>query len=115
MLKLPQLSALPSWFVVLSDNEAASSVATALGDHAAQQLIHTSGRPWVLGCWSEGTVTTGQAGDTKIAVIGQHAVRTDELARAAGQIRVISDLDRLAGSLIGSSHLIASVDGHVRV
>src|SRR5918993_6007070 len=115
MLKLPQLSALPSWFVVLPDNEAASSVATALGDHAAQQLIHTSVRPWVLGCWSEGTVTTGQAGDTKIAVIGQHAVRTDELARAAGQIRVISDLDRLAGSLAGSSHLVASVNGHVRV
>jgi asparagine synthase (glutamine-hydrolysing) len=115
MLKLPHLSALPSWFVVLPDNEAASSVATALGDHAAQQLIHTSGRPWVLGCWSEGTVTTGQAGDTKIAVIGQHAVRTDELARAAGQIRVISDLDRLAGSLVGSSHLVASVAGRVRV
>jgi asparagine synthase (glutamine-hydrolysing) len=38
-----------------------------------------------------------------------------ELARAAGQLRVISDLDRLAGSLVGSSHLVASMAGRVRV
>jgi asparagine synthase (glutamine-hydrolysing) len=115
MVRLYNLSALPSWFVVLPDDEAASSVATSLRDRAAQQLNHGSGRPWLLGCWGEGTVTTGQAADTKIAVIGEHAVMADELARAAGQIRVISDLDRLAGSLVGSSHLVASVAGHVRV
>jgi asparagine synthase (glutamine-hydrolysing) len=115
MLQLHHVSALPSWFVVLSDDEAASSVAITLRDHAAQQLNHTSGRPWLLGCWDEGTVTSAKAGDTKIAVIGQHAVMADDLARAAGQIRVISDLDQLAGSLVGSSHLVASVAGRVRV
>jgi asparagine synthase (glutamine-hydrolysing) len=115
MVRLHHLSALPSWFVVLPDDEAASSVATTLRDHATQQLRHASGRPWLLGCWGEGTVTTGQAADTKIAVIGEHAVMADDLARAADQIQVISDLDRLAGSLVGSSHLAASVAGHVRV
>jgi len=112
---LDYLSALPSWFVVLPDDEAASSVAVALRDHATQQLSHTSGRPWLLGSWAEGISTVGQAGDTKIAVIGQHAVMANDLARAAGQIRVISDLDLLAGSLVGSSHLVASVAGRVRV
>jgi asparagine synthase (glutamine-hydrolysing) len=114
MVKLYHLSALPSWFVVLSDDEAASSVATALGNHATQQLHHPSGRPWMLGCWDQGTVTTGQAGEIKIAVIGQHALLAEELARAAGRIRVVSDLDRLAATLVGSSHLVASVAGHVR-
>ena len=115
MVKLHYLNALPSWFVVLPDDESASSVTAAFRDHAAQQLNHISGRPWLLGCWDEGNVTIGQASDTRIAVIGQHAVMADELARAAGQIRVVSDLDRLAASLVGSSHLVASVAGNVRV
>jgi asparagine synthase (glutamine-hydrolysing) len=115
MVRFHYLSALPSWFVVLPDDDSAGSVATALHDHAAQQLNHASGRPWLLGCWDEGTVTTGQAGDTRITVIGQHAVMADELARAAGQIRAVSDLDRLAASLVGSSHVVASVAGQARV
>ncbi len=115
MVGLHHFNALASWFVVLPDDESASSIAIALRDHAAQQLNHASGRPWLLGRWDEGSVTIGQAADTKIAVIGQHAVMADELARAAGQIRVISDLDQLAASLVGSSHLVASVAGQARV
>jgi asparagine synthase (glutamine-hydrolysing) len=115
MVSLHHLSALSSWFVVLPDDEAASSVAIALREHAAQRICHISGRAWLLGCWDEGIVTIGQAGDTRIAVIGQHAVMADDLARAAGQIRAISDLDRLAGSLAGSSHLVASMAGQVRL
>jgi asparagine synthase (glutamine-hydrolysing) len=115
MITTHSLSALPSWFIVLPDDEAAKSVAITLRDHAAQQLSHTSGRPWLLGCWSEDAVSVGQAGHRRIAVVGQHAVMADELHRAADQIGGISDLDRLAGSLVGSSHLIASVAGQVRV
>jgi asparagine synthase (glutamine-hydrolysing) len=60
-------------------------------------------------------VTTGEAGDTKITVIGQHAVTSGGLTEAAGRIRRIPDLDRLAASLVGSSHLVATVAGQVRV
>jgi asparagine synthase (glutamine-hydrolysing) len=60
-------------------------------------------------------VTAGQAGPTKIIVLGQHAVTSEQLAEAAGRIRAVADLDRLAGSLVGSSHLVASVGGQVRV
>src|SRR5215211_4327540 len=115
MVRLHHLSALPSWFVVLPDDDSASSVAARLRDRAAQQLSHVSGRPWLLGCWGEGAGMVGQGGDMRIAVVGQHAVMADDLVRAAGQVRVVSDLDRLAGSLVGSSHLVASVDGKVRV
>jgi asparagine synthase (glutamine-hydrolysing) len=104
-----------SWFVVLPDDQAASVVATALRGYAAQQLNHVSGRPWLLGCWADGTLTSGQGADTKIAVIGQHALTSDDLARAAGRIRTIADLDRLAATLVGSSHLVASVAGRVRI
>jgi asparagine synthase (glutamine-hydrolysing) len=60
-------------------------------------------------------VTTGQAGPTKIVVVGQHAVTSEQLAEAASRIRAVADLDRLTGSLVGSSHLVASVGRQVRV
>jgi len=48
-------------------------------------------------------------------VIGQHVVTADRLADAAGRVRDAADLDRLAASLVGSSHLVPSVAGQVRV
>jgi asparagine synthase (glutamine-hydrolysing) len=60
-------------------------------------------------------VTIGEAGQTSLAVIGQHAVTPAQLDAAAGRVRVVADLDRLAASLAGSFHLVASVAGQVRV
>jgi asparagine synthase (glutamine-hydrolysing) len=51
----------------------------------------------------------------KVALIGQHAVAAAELAEAASRIRTPLDVDRLAASLAGSSHVVASVGGRVRV
>jgi len=72
MDRLAGLATVPSWFVVLADCDSARSLAPVLRDQATQQISHPSGRPWLLGCWADGTVTTGQAGQTKIALIGQH-------------------------------------------
>jgi asparagine synthase (glutamine-hydrolysing) len=115
MITFVDLDSIPSWFVVLPDHEAAHRVGAVLRDHATQQISHPSGRPWLLGRWAEGKVTTGQAGSTNIAVLGQHAATSDQLARAAGRVQAVTDLDRLAASLPGSFHLIASVAGRVRV
>jgi asparagine synthase (glutamine-hydrolysing) len=115
MIRFAALAAVPSWFVVLADCDSARPLAPALRDQATHQISHPSGRPWLLGCWTDGTVTTGQAGQTKIALIGQHTVTADQLAEAAGRIGTVADLDRLAASLVGSSHLVASVAGRVRV
>jgi asparagine synthase (glutamine-hydrolysing) len=109
------LDVIPSWYVVLADDEAAGVVAGTLRGYATRQLNHASGRPWLVGRWAEGTVTSGRAGDTAIALIGRHAVTADRLVSAAGRIRTVTDLERLAGSLAGSSHLVASVAGRVRV
>jgi asparagine synthase (glutamine-hydrolysing) len=115
MARLSWLDRLPSWFVALPDDEAAGLAAAALRAHATQGLAHPSGRPWLLGQWPEDMVTTGQARGVTIALVGQHLATADRLAEAAGRIRTVADLDRLAASLAGSSHLVASVDGRVRV
>jgi asparagine synthase (glutamine-hydrolysing) len=115
MVRLSDLATVPSWFAVLADCDSAPPIASPLRDQATQQISHPSGRPWLLGRWADGTMTTAQAGHTRIALIGQHAVTADQLALAAGRIGAVTDLDRLATSLVGSSHLVASVAGRVRV
>jgi asparagine synthase (glutamine-hydrolysing) len=75
MTGLAKFRAVPSWFVVLPDCEAAGLVSPVLQDHARQAIKHPSGRPWVLGRWPEGTVAIGEAGRTMLALIGQHATR----------------------------------------
>jgi asparagine synthase (glutamine-hydrolysing) len=114
-VRFADFGTVPSWFVVLEDHESAGLVGSALRDRATREVSHPSGRPWLLGCWPEGAVTTEQAGSTKLAVIGQHAVTPGQLVDAAGRIRAVADVDRLAASLVGSSHLVASVAGRVRV
>src|SRR4029453_17343503 len=117
MIRLSGPLTVPSWFVVLPDFESTRPIADALRQQATQTqaISHPSGRPWLVGCWATDTVTNAQAGQTRIAVIGQHTVTPGQLADAAGRIRTVADLDRLAASLVGSSHLVASVAGQVRV
>ena len=114
-VRLVDFATVPSWFVVLEDHESAGPVGTALRDRATSEISHPSGRPWLLGRWPEGAVTTGQVGHTKLAVIGQHSVTSGQLADAADRIRAVADVDRLAASLVGSCHLVVSVAGRVRV
>ena len=114
-MRFASFGAVPSWFVVLEDHEAARPIAAALRAQAMQTLSHPSGRPWLLGCWPEGTATVARAGPTSLAAIGQHAITAGQLAHAAARVREVADLDRLAASLAGSSHLVASVAGRVRV
>src|SRR5512133_2949916 len=106
---------MPFWFIALADCEPACAVSAAVRDHATQTISHPSGRPWLLGRWPEGTVTTGRAGRSSIALIGQHPEMSDRVAEVAARVRAVADLDQLAASLVGSSHLVASVDGRVRV
>ena len=115
MMSLSDLAEVPSWFVVLGDDDSALSVASRVAADATREISHPSGRPWLLGRWPEGAVTTGQAGPVRIAVLGEHAVTTEQLVEAAGRVQSVADLDRLAASLVGSSHLVASVAGQVRV
>ena len=115
MGRLANLGALPCWFLALADRESAGPLSNTLRPHATKEIGHPSGRPWLLGRWPESVLSSGQAGATKIAVIGQHALTSEQLASTAGRIRTVADLDQVAGSLVGSAHLLASVGGRVRV
>ncbi|MCA1693277.1 MAG: asparagine synthase, partial [Actinobacteria bacterium] len=103
------------WFVVLPDRAAAAPIAAGLRQRVTQQVTHPSGRPWLLGCWADEAVTVGHAGQVKIVVIGDHAITTEELTTAASRMGSVTDVDRLAATLVGSSHLIASIGDRVRV
>ena len=106
---------MPFWFTVLGDHEAARPAAVVLRALATREVPHPSGRPWLLGRWPEGMVAIGQAGTVKLAAVGQHRITAEQLAEAAGRVQAVADLDRLATSLAGSFHLVASLDGRVRV
>ena len=104
-----------SWFVVLPDAAPAAGVGDRLRARSTQHVPHRSGRPWLVGSWPENELVVGQAGQVKLAVLGQHAVTAAQLATAAAATDAVAHVDRLARSLVGSTHLVASVGGRVRV
>lgn len=115
MIRLTTFPAAPSWFVVLPDRDAAQAVRVRLDAHATERIDHPSGRPWLLGAWSAGTVVTAQAGSAKVAVVGQHATAADDLRRRIDDVRSVHVLDRAADLITGSAHLAASIDGTTSV
>jgi len=117
---LPATGRGEEWFVVLPDDESAPAVAAALGSGAgpftaARRLDHPSGRPWLIGDWDPRDLVVGAAGRTRVAVVGHCPATAEDLAAIARRTAHPADLDRVAGSLVGSFHLVASVDGAVRV
>ncbi|MEV2253797.1 asparagine synthase-related protein [Streptomyces sp. NPDC050147] len=116
MAALTRLAAVPSWFVVLPDCTAAGPIAGALRGYAEMTIDHPSGKPWVLGRWDADEMAVGEAGDSKITVLGQHAsADRRRVSRSAQRVRTPGEVDGLAAELTGSSHVIASVAGKVRV
>ncbi|GGS61629.1 asparagine synthase [Planobispora rosea] len=104
-----------AYFAVLPDCESAPAVAAALRTPAARTVCHASGRPWLVGHWPDGSLTVAEAGATRLAVIGTCPVGTERLTAEAGRLRDLAHLDQLARSLPGSFHLVASLDGRLRV
>ncbi|MBG0816445.1 lasso peptide isopeptide bond-forming cyclase [Planomonospora sp. ID82291] len=104
-----------AYFAVLPDRESAPAVAAALRTPTARILHHASGRPWLIGHWPDDGITLAEAGATRLAVIGSCPVGAERLAAEARRLRDLAQLDRLARSLPGSFHLVAALDGRLRV
>ncbi|MET9955900.1 lasso peptide isopeptide bond-forming cyclase [Streptomyces sp. NPDC006339] len=102
-------------FTVFTDREDAAAVARSFSRPGTRVLTHASGRPWLVGQWHDQDVVTAHAGPAALAVIGCCPVDAAELERRAGRLRDLADVDALARSLPGSFHLVAALDGRLRV
>ncbi|MFI9544241.1 lasso peptide isopeptide bond-forming cyclase [Streptomyces sp. NPDC052016] len=102
-------------FAVFTDRADAAAVACSFARPGSRTLPHASGRPWLVGRWHDDEVVTARAGDAALALIGCCPVDADELRRWAARLRDLAELDAMARSLPGSFHLVAALDGRVRV
>lgn len=102
-------------FVVLPDVSGIEPVYAAVPFMAQQKLTHSSGRPWVIGCWLAGEVLLATTDSVRVAVIGFCPITAARLSQLISQVRVLSDIDALAQVLPGSFHLIASIGPQTRV
>ncbi|MFE4574516.1 lasso peptide isopeptide bond-forming cyclase [Streptomyces chartreusis] len=102
-------------FTVFPDRADAAAVARSFARPGSRTLAHVSGRPWLVGRWHDDEVVTASAGDTALAVIGCCPVGAGELRRTAARLRDLAELDAFARSLPGSFHLVAALDGRLRV
>ncbi|MEU2512032.1 lasso peptide isopeptide bond-forming cyclase [Streptomyces syringium] len=102
-------------FVVLPDCESAATAARFFLRPETRVLAHPSGRPWLIGRWSDQEIVTARVGRTAIALVGCCPVEQSELDRHASRLRDLTALDVLTRHLPGSFHLVASLDGQMRV
>ncbi|WP_055522582.1 asparagine synthase-related protein [Streptomyces graminilatus] len=102
-------------FAVLPDSPAAQAVAEPLTrDPGVRVVHHASGRPWLVGRWTDQELTLVSAGARRLAVLGRSTVDRDRTARALAEARSLGQLDAVARSLPGCFHLVASFDGWTR-
>lgn len=59
-------------------------------------------------------MTVAAAGPVRLAVIGDCVPSVERVAVLAGRVGGVEDLDHVAGRLVGSVHLLASIGGRVR-
>lgn len=102
------------WFAVLPDCEAARAAATVLGATATRIVEHTSGRPWIVGCWADDEVTVATAGEARVAAVGLTPLTEARLAALVREGDALGSLDRIGAGPIGSCHLLASEGGQLR-
>ncbi|MFJ6053693.1 asparagine synthase-related protein [Streptomyces sp. NPDC092307] len=103
-----------NWFVALPDCAAAGALGERLRPAAHQEFRYPSGRIWLLGHWTTDQVAQGAAGNVRMVAAGFFSPTTD-LGRMTSAVRCPVDLDRVVATMAGSFHLVAAVDGVLRV
>ncbi|WP_282790820.1 lasso peptide isopeptide bond-forming cyclase [Streptomyces sp. CC224B] len=102
-------------FAVFPDREDAAAVARSFARPGTRTLPHASGRPWLVGSWHDDEIVTARAGSAAVAVVGCCPADAARLHRHAARMRDLTRLDVLARTLPGSHHLVAALDGRLRV
>ncbi|MBZ4318928.1 lasso peptide isopeptide bond-forming cyclase [Streptomyces sp. SCA2-4] len=100
-------------FTVLPDTAGGAAVRPLVPFADARVLTHASGRPWLVGRWHD-DVLVAAAGGVRLAVFGSTPADAARLERVAAALTRPADLDRHLPALLGSCHVLASVNGGVR-
>ena len=77
-------------------------------------IPHASGRPWIVGRWSDSDIVVAAAGRRRVALLGCASVDPITLAERLRVVDTVHQLDGLIRTVPGSFHLVASIDGQVR-
>jgi len=102
-------------FVLLPDHPGGPAIAAKLAARNFRRTIpHRSGRPWIVGNWSEADIVLASAGANRLAVLGRSGISADALVARLHHVRSVRDLDAIAKTQHGTVHLIASIDGDLR-
>ncbi|MFH9009352.1 asparagine synthase-related protein [Streptomyces afghaniensis] len=104
-------------FLVLPDHPLSAAVVGGLVRGAPEQRIlsHASGRPWIVGSWTNEDILTVSHGSRRLALLGCMTAEAVDLGRRLDHVRDVTGLDPLLRSVPGSYHAVASIDGRVRV
>lgn len=87
----------------------------AIAFSSPQVVAHASGLPWLMGKWAPEEYMLASVGPVRVGVIGVCPVTPTRLCELTARVRMVADVDELARKLPGSFHLVASVNGQVRV
>ncbi len=102
-------------WMVLPDRPDARRVVAGWPSLSRWVLAHASGNPWLVASLDQDEVTLATVGSLRVAVIGSCPVTATRLAELVTRVRTAVELDAVARVLTGCFHLVASIDGVVRV
>jgi asparagine synthase (glutamine-hydrolysing) len=101
--------------MVLPDRPDARRVVAGWPALSRSVLAHASGSPWLVGRVDQDEVIVATVGSLRVAVIGSCPVTATRLTELVAGVRTAAELDAVARVLPGCWHLVASIDGVVRV
>ena len=101
-------------WIALPDRPDAPWAATNWPSQSRWLLAHASGNSWLAGSLDQ-KVTLAAVGSLRVAVIGSCPITTARLTDLVTKVSTLAELDVVARILPGCFHLVASVDGAVRV
>ncbi|UQI46864.1 asparagine synthase-related protein [Streptomyces sp. HU2014] len=101
------------WFTVLPDGPHASTAVRRLRGRGCRTVAHASGRPWLLGCWTDDELVVARQGEVRLAVAGPCSLGEAELTGRLRGVRSPSDVEDALRGAHGGFHALASLGGEV--
>lgn len=110
-MNFPALALDTAWFVVMPDADVTGTVTTLLCAQGQVSVPHDSGRPWLVGNWSDDEIVVAEAGNSRVAVIGRTSITAARLAGILAKAGDVTAVSLVLSSLPGSFHVVAYVNG----